>query len=164
MRLQTARVPEIGLKVAGKPANSRLNPRIDSNQPHQHIRKWLKQTFPSFSRSSHSRRRDGHTPQPTWRRPTQSLRARTHHRYPFPSPSSCLALGRTRLPRFDAVPETGNIDHLHAAPRSGPRQRTATATTPGICSTPGEPEPSTEHTPACLPGPRAKLAGALPKP
>ena len=45
MRLQTARVPGIGLKVAGKPANSRLTPRINSNQPHQHVPKWLKHTF-----------------------------------------------------------------------------------------------------------------------
>jgi len=50
VRLQTARVPEIGLKVAGKPANSRLNPRINSNWPHQHVPKWLKQTFPSIAR------------------------------------------------------------------------------------------------------------------
>ena len=48
MRLQTARVPGIGLKVAGKPANSRLTPRINSNQPHQHVPKWLKQTFLSM--------------------------------------------------------------------------------------------------------------------
>lgn len=41
MRLQTAEMPGIGLKVAGKPANSRLNPRINSNWPHQHVPKWL---------------------------------------------------------------------------------------------------------------------------
>ena len=45
MRLQTAKMPGIGLKVAGKPANSRLNSRVNSNWPHQHVPKWLKQTF-----------------------------------------------------------------------------------------------------------------------
>jgi hypothetical protein len=47
VRLQTAEVPGIGLKVAGKPPTSGLISRIASNRPHQHDPKWLQQTFPN---------------------------------------------------------------------------------------------------------------------
>ena len=49
MRLQTARVPGIGLKVTKKSETRGPISRIDSNWPHQHIPKCLKQTFPSPS-------------------------------------------------------------------------------------------------------------------
>ena len=45
MRLQTAKVPGIGLRVAGNPATRGLIARVDSDTQHQHDPKWLKQTF-----------------------------------------------------------------------------------------------------------------------